>query len=241
MKHEPKIIVLPDIHGRKFWMDVMDNNCDIVFLGDYLDPYQHEGITKVDAIENFERIIEFAKSNPKVHLLYGNHDCEYSIGKEVCNCRCDNANYDYIRNLFVTNENLFWFVHTAEVNGRKFVFSHAGFHPRWVARHGITPETVNGVRNDKTAWLKFVSALCDVSRMRGGWSPAGSMIWSDIREYDGTPIDSDYEQVVGHTYLMDRPIGNDKITCIDLQRPFMVCEDGVLREMDGNDIDKIII
>lgn len=241
MKHEPKIIVLPDIHGRKFWMDVMDNDCEIVFLGDYLDPYQHEGITKVDAIENFERIIEFAKSNPKVRLLYGNHDCEYSIGKEVCNCRCDNANYDYIRNLFVTNENLFGFVHTVEVNGRKIVFSHAGFHPRWVARHGITPEIVNDVRSDKKVWLKFVSALCDVSRMRGGWSPAGSLVWSDIREYEAMPIESDYEQIVGHTYLMKNPVGNDKITCIDLQRPFMVCEDGVLREIDGGEIEKTII
>lgn len=241
MNHNPIIIVLPDIHGRKFWTDVMDYDCEIVFLGDYLDPYSHEGITKVDALDNFEHILEFAKTNPKVHLLYGNHDCEYSIGKEVCNCRCDHANYDYIRNLFVTNENLFNFVHIAEVAGKKFVFSHAGFHPRWVGRNGFDPESVMGVRNDAKTWRKFVSALCDVSRMRGGWSPSGSLIWADIREFEATPIDFDYEQVVGHTYLMGKPIGNDKITCIDIQRPFMVCEDGVLREMDGSDIDKIII
>ena len=64
MKHEPKIIVLPDIHGRKFWMDVMDNNCDIVFLGDYLDPYQHEGITKVDAIGGADIFFPNLDTNP---------------------------------------------------------------------------------------------------------------------------------------------------------------------------------
>lgn len=41
-----QIIVVPDVHGRVFWkepvreyLDVVDR---IIFLGDYLDPYENE-------------------------------------------------------------------------------------------------------------------------------------------------------------------------------------------------------
>ena len=53
-----KILVIPDCHGRTFWKDAVEKHaeeCDkIVFLGDYLDPYPWEGITRRQAIKNFE-------------------------------------------------------------------------------------------------------------------------------------------------------------------------------------------
>ena len=43
-----KILVLPDIHGRKFWEEPCKHIEDydkIVFLGDYMDPYDFEHIS----------------------------------------------------------------------------------------------------------------------------------------------------------------------------------------------------
>ena len=40
------ILIIPDIHGRTFWKECI--KCreydEIIFLGDYLDPYSFEGI-----------------------------------------------------------------------------------------------------------------------------------------------------------------------------------------------------
>ena len=76
-----KVLVLPDVHGREFWKKPCENIDDfdkVVFLGDYLDPYDFDGITVKMAIENFKQIIDFAKKNTdKVVLLLGNHDMPY--------------------------------------------------------------------------------------------------------------------------------------------------------------------
>lgn len=52
-----KILIVPDVHGRKFWHKAkeMINSVDkVVFLGDYLDPYPWERISRLDAIKEFE-------------------------------------------------------------------------------------------------------------------------------------------------------------------------------------------
>ena len=44
----PKILILPDIHGRKFYCNALceavDKGAEIVCLGDYLDPYRDDVI-----------------------------------------------------------------------------------------------------------------------------------------------------------------------------------------------------
>ena len=52
-----KILIVPDVHGRKFWhkaKELIDEVDQEVFLGDYLDPYSREGITFEDALNEFE-------------------------------------------------------------------------------------------------------------------------------------------------------------------------------------------
>ena len=70
------MIVIPDVHGRTFWKDAVKNkeNEEIIFEGDYLDPYPNENIPPGNALENFKEIIEFKKQHPdNVILLVGNH------------------------------------------------------------------------------------------------------------------------------------------------------------------------
>ena len=59
MEKDIKLLIVPDVHGRDFWREpVMDNlDKEIVFLGDYLDPYPSEGVTKTRAIEVFDEIL----------------------------------------------------------------------------------------------------------------------------------------------------------------------------------------
>ena len=76
-----KILIVPDVHGRKFWhkaIEMIDEVDQVVFLGDYLDPYSYEGITFEDALIELEGILAFKEDYPdKVVLLVGNHDMHY--------------------------------------------------------------------------------------------------------------------------------------------------------------------
>lgn len=61
-----QVIIIPDVHGRTFWKSVVeqDPDADIIFLGDYLDPYTQEGIYNYDAWLNLVDIVEFKKEHP---------------------------------------------------------------------------------------------------------------------------------------------------------------------------------
>ena len=47
-----RLIIIPDVHGRDFWRVAVRDYPDgeFLFLGDYLDPYQHEDITVEQAL-----------------------------------------------------------------------------------------------------------------------------------------------------------------------------------------------
>ena len=57
-----KILIIPDVHGRRFWKDACLNHKDdfekIVFLGDYVSPYPYEEISNKKAIDVFEEVEE---------------------------------------------------------------------------------------------------------------------------------------------------------------------------------------
>lgn len=87
-----KLLIIPDIHGRRFWKHDIDEHLDevdhVIFLGDYLDhytyekdPFKEEGnelILCKDELPNLEDIIELKKKYPeKITLLLGNHDMHY--------------------------------------------------------------------------------------------------------------------------------------------------------------------
>ena len=62
-------LIIPDIHGRDFWKDAIDkvdiSKDTVVFLGDYLDPYDQEfdgmpyDMLIEDTINNFKEILDF--------------------------------------------------------------------------------------------------------------------------------------------------------------------------------------
>lgn len=83
------MIVIPDVHGRTFWKDAVKGreNEEIIFLGDYVDPYVREGSKPEDGLTALQEVIEFKKQHPlSVTLLLGNHDLGYII-PHFCMCR----------------------------------------------------------------------------------------------------------------------------------------------------------
>ena len=58
---EKKILVIPDVHGRYFWKEPVKKYFDtvdrVVFLGDYLDPYEGEEGLADDIFENMMEIV----------------------------------------------------------------------------------------------------------------------------------------------------------------------------------------
>lgn len=80
-----EILIVPDVHGRTFWKPALDYPGQIIFLGDYLDPYPSEGITADEACRNFLEIVNFKEKNPdRVTLLLGNHELHYFDHQYEC-------------------------------------------------------------------------------------------------------------------------------------------------------------
>ena len=118
------MIIIPDVHGRTFWKEAVKGreNEEIVFLGDYIDPYGYEGITPEDGIIALEDIIKFKQDHPNnVHLLLGNHDAGY-IWESVCSARRSRKYYGDISHLFTSNLEKFDLVYKTEINGKKYPF-----------------------------------------------------------------------------------------------------------------------
>ena len=217
---KPKIIVVPDVHGRTFWKDVLPyvDEAQIIFLGDYLDPYHDDALvfnmTQESVIQNFEEIINLKRSRPNsVTLLLGNHDCEYIYGRSVCDVRCDKQNYGRIQTLFRENKDCFQIAAESRIAGKPYIFSHAGLHMRWLDDNvkEWTAENMVSQLNKLNAealacpdpeQTDFAKALAKRDKHRSGKDAVGSPIWADAESYlfssakvVATYIDDEWELV----------------------------------------------
>ena len=157
---EVKTLIIPDIHGRIFWKDAVTKfpiykypSINIVFLGDYLDPYENypgylegEGWTRRHAIDNFKEIIELSKSDNRVHLLFGNHDMHYWYDARY-KSRVDNKNYNEIKDIFMQNFDLFNVAFDETIKGQKYLYTHAGVTSFWLQHLHFVGQ--NGIRLNK--------------------------------------------------------------------------------------------
>lgn len=255
-----KYLLIPDVHGRTFWMDpvndVLENtDAHIVFLGDYLDPYPFEWDYGVPyqkiSIERFEEIIKLKKDHPdRITLLLGNHDAGYAIGTDICSCRMDHRNYAKIESLFKDNKELFQIAETVEVAGKKYNISHAGILKGWaksVWGDEAEADDFNVVDRLNNAWLTddwtILDRLGDYDSYRGyAGFLYGSPIWSDIRSWYKVEMkDTYYYNIVGHTMMNQGPLAFTSIMCIDFQKAFYIDDKGTVRRYDTDEEVKIIV
>ena len=201
-----KVLVIPDIHSRKFWRQAIANNIDkvgkVIFLGDYLDPYPEEiqmtpELMEIndfydleDALNMLNDIVSLKKNeSDKYILLCGNHTCSYIWPDFEAATRTDRENWKEYHNFFLENLNLFNLVWTED----NAIFSHAGISEGWanqvwnyMSRKGELSSVIEiAVMLQEIPLNEFdgVSLISDISFYRGGYSQYGSCEWADLREH----------------------------------------------------------
>lgn len=243
-------IIIPDVHGRRFWRDAVNGHEEenIIFLGDYLDPYSREGISPLDASGELKDIIEFKKGHPEnVVLLLGNHDLCYLDDSTSC------SRHDYFgerrnRALLEDNIGLFDLVHEARTESGMVLFSHAGLCETWLRANDrlfgagdFRPGTLNALLHDPDSGQRedLMYALGQISAYRCGYDPAGSVVWADIREIsERDDLLSGYTHIFGHTMQADgmpKEITSGAVHgwCLDCLKAFRMDSDGTIRELGG--------
>ena len=228
-----KILIIPDIHGRTFWKSAVESGDyeKIVFLGDYTDPYEMEGITNRDALKNFKSIIAFKQQNPeKVVLLLGNHDLHYYSGyyyELTGGVRYDPVSAVVLQRIFAKYHSFFQLAWETDWGNKHYLFSHAGVTQSWLKRN------LELIRKPDARHLNRLlhsndglESLSQVGKMRWGNYPSGSMVWADIVELlESKPLPDTY-QIVSHTMQMDGPIITDKVACLDCRAGFSLNKKG---------------
>ena len=245
------ILIIPDIHGRSFWKKAVDENMDkvdkIIFLGDYLDPYHWENITRKEAISNFDDIIKFKIDNKdKVILLLGNHDFPY-IDKKIfyTRSRYDSSNAYHIEEMFRSHRSLFQLAYDEKIGDKLYLFTHAGLTPHWYEKH---KELIGDLTVKNLNYLYEIpggiKSLCEASYYRGGWDQFGSIVWCDVvemaedsqhmKEVEGVSINDklpwDY-QVFGHSQQEEHPIITKEFACLDCRKAFLLTDEGGFQEV----------
>lgn len=266
MLEDIRYIIIPDVHGRTFWKsakEIIENNphINIIFLGDYLDPYHYEGISFEDALENFKEIIDFSNEyKQQVTLLVGNHDMSYIGEPSICQCR---HNYSYhleTKELFRINASLFRLYHLIKEmgNDKKILFSHSILSKMYyehctelslselntfvIQQNNLLYNalTENELSQETKTLYKNLSI---VSAERGGYSMYGSSIWEDINAFlkNDTIWFEDIDMIVGHTQLVeDSPMEIDNVELktwaidLDCRKPFVLTNTNEIKGLNEN-------
>ena len=259
-----QILVVPDIHGRVFWkepikkyLDVVDR---IVFLGDYLDPYEDEDGLADDIYQNLMEILELKRNNmEKVVLLKGNHDQHYASKRfeELAGgTRMDQQNWNRYHQAFVEHKDLFKIAHIETINALPYVFTHAGLTLYWLKKvnDNIWQLPDNLISIDNPTIIERINQLDDDGKGQDmlaiigtyrSWfgEKTGSVLWADIEEHPIPDAPKAYGmnkvfQVFGHTKLnkdYDK-IEFDNFAMIDSKQCFMIDESVKGRLLKTDDI-----
>lgn len=237
-KQQNALIIIPDVHGRPFWRQpsVTYRQASFIFLGDYLDPYPKDNVMDTDAFQGLVDIVAFKKANPdRVTLLLGNHDLHYISDDIIQGSRYDEENENRNRSFFEQNKEHFLLAHETTVNGRRYLFSHAGVGRMWIkdSSHLKDEEITADWFNKSMSSSDFYDVLNKVSKKRGGPELFGSMVWADATEQLITAnVMMEITQVFGHTFLGIPLNIQNRIYCLDCGRAFYLnLEDGLIYDL----------
>jgi predicted phosphodiesterase len=209
-----KLLIIPDVHGRDFWMEPcshVDEFDKIIFLGDYHDPYSWEVSQDTSRHRLRDSLLPFVQQFPdKVVCLFGNHDGNYLVGDMA-----DRVDYWHKREIREYMEKMN--IKLIHQEG-KYLFSHSGVLPAWLEANDLTLHDLNN--------LPFShQALMQVSPYRGGWSEAGSCVWGDVREYAMKEHIPDIYQIFGHTQLAEDAVIMKDWADLDCRKAFTLIDD----------------
>lgn len=207
------VMIIPDLHGRKFWRKTIADNIGnvdkVIFLGDYLDPYKNEIDENPELMEcegfkdsknllnMLNDIISLKKNEPdKYVLLTGNHTDSYIWSKFTSASRTDYDHWEQYHKIFSENLNLFNLVFIEN----NVIFSHAGLVEGWAKRIWKkfkypenqyksvmdTALALNDILLKDFIKNDVVGYLGEISRYREGYYLYGSCEWADLLEHIDT-------------------------------------------------------
>lgn len=221
-----KLIIIPDVHGRSFWRKAVEeyHEDEFIFLGDYLDPYSQDGVSIEEAFAGLQDIVSLKESHPgRVTLLWGNHDLHY-LYPDLKGSRYDNKNAEANEAFFRNHEQDFQIAAERTVNGKRYLFTHAGVGRLWIESFlpSFPEEMITAtLLNELFCRSFFKDALCYVSYYRGGPDLYGSCIWADLQEQGEyyNQLESAI-QVFGHTMVLEAFNYEDRVFGLDCQECF---------------------
>lgn len=229
-----EILIVPDLHGREFWKPALDYKGEVIFLGDYTDPYPSEDITDEDAWQNLLRIVAFKQQNPeRVTLLVGNHELHYYNRKFQAG-RFSIEYYEKYHDILMGEATAGLFRLCRKIDN--YLFIHAGITKGWYDLHKeeFLPLGDDLETQLNRLFVQNISAFYEASSERGGWDKYGSPLWADIYEYydETEPFDKDILQIIGHTQLKtDGPFVKNNVRLIDNRRLYLLA-DGELKQCE---------
>jgi len=225
------ILIVPDVHGRKFWRPALKFKGEVIFLGDYVDPYEYEGISEEMALEEFREIVKFKQANKdRVTLLIGNHEmhyynAQYGAGRKSWDLE------PQIKELLEGEETKDLFQVCRQIG--KYLFIHAGITADWYKRHydefkdlGSTLEEQMNQLFKKRMFTFHEAGM----KYRGGIDDTGSPMWADYHEFgdEEEPFAPDIIQIIGHTQQKgNEPIFLKNIRMLDVRRLFLLHNDEI--------------
>ena len=264
-----RILVVPDVHGETFWKEPVSRYIEdvdkIIFLGDYLDPYNDGGkeYSPQGVFDNLMDIVDLKRRHmDKVILLKGNHDQHYASNtfrNLACGSRCDMTNWNVFHIVFNTFKDLFKLIHFEEIKEIPFLFSHAGLTLYWINKVNskiwkladnkisvANPDIVDRINLlDISEEGQEMLAVVGKYRSSFGGAKSGSVLWADIEEHDIPDAPKAYDlnkvfQVVGHSRLNGEydKVEFDNLVLIDSQQCFIIDEDHKERIVTVDEYEK---
>ena len=227
-----KTIICPDVHSRDYYKSLLSNTEDkIIFLGDYGDPYPHEGLSDDDTIEAMMNIFSFAQDNKdRVVLLIGNHDEPY-LKQHKGNSRYNWMLAGQLEQIYQEFKDLFKVAYWDEET--QTMFTHAGINKKWWDSLELpidwTPKQIQDYLNNLLLMGDGeYNVLYEISRYRGGWNWNGSCIWADVHEHLALKQDEcmPFKQCFGHSQL-------EKTGNFIHQDNWWMCDSRAIFEYDG--------
>ena len=223
---ENEILIVPDVHGRNFWLPALDYQGEIIFLGDYTDPYPQEGITEEDAYQGMLKIIEFKQQNPeRVTLLIGNHEMHY-YNDDFPAGRFSKEYYPKYNAILTGERTKGLFQICKRVDN--YLFIHAGLMKGWYDRHYKDLEPLGSTLEEQlnNAFFAKMYIFHEAAwKFRGGLDETGSPLWTDYREFleEKEHFPPGVIQIIGHTQILEPdPIIKENFCLLDNRQLYVL-------------------
>ena len=220
------ILIVPDVHGRDFWLPALDYKGEIIFLGDYVDPYPQDGFNDEATYETLLKIIDFKQQNhDRVTLLIGNHEMQY-YNTDFGAGRFSEQYYSKFNKILTEDPTKELFQICKQID--KYLFIHAGITKGWYHRHYSKFKDLGSTLEEQinNIFFKKMYIFHEAAwKYRGGLDDSGSPLWADYHEFlDETEhFDPHIIQIIGHTQILEPdPIIKDSFCMLDNRQLYLL-------------------